>query len=59
MQHNNFWRVFTKGANSAMEESEVFAKEVGNACNKYIKKDWGDLCEEDKALNEEAIAKGG
>lgn len=39
-------------------EDPNFAHEVRKCLSKHIKGDWGDLCEEDKNLNEQAIQKG-
>lgn len=36
-----------------------FHSELFQSMLKYICGDWGDLCEEDKAMNEEAIKLGG
>ena len=38
-----------------MESDDVFATEVFEARQKYRKGDWGDTCEEDKQLNNEAV----
>ena len=36
-----------------------FTTEVVGMMMRFLDKDWGDLCEEDKAMNEEAIKDGG
>lgn len=36
-----------------------FHSELLNAMLRYINDDWGDLCEDDKAMNKEASENGG
>jgi hypothetical protein len=36
-----------------------FHVEVLNAMIKFMDKDWGDLCDEDKSMNEKAVKSGG
>ena len=45
----------------AMDASKdtKFHGELFQSMLKYISKDWGELCDEDKAMNENAIANGG
>lgn len=50
--------VQTRGVAAACENNEAFTKEIYSAFNKYIACDWGDTCEEDKALNDSAVANG-
>ena len=50
--------VQTRRIAEACEESEVFEKEIGKAFYRYVFCDWGDTCEEDKKLNDEAIEAG-
>ena len=38
----------TKGINEAMQNTPEFAIELLTVMMRYWKKDWGDLCEEDK-----------
>lgn len=59
MKHYETKWVITKGIDNAMKESKTFVKEIDDACGKYIKKDWGNLCEEDRVVNEDAIKYGG
>lgn len=49
----------TRGINNASEESSDFYKEVVVAFNRYTAGDWGEMCDEDKALNDEAVRTGG
>lgn len=38
-----------------MEESETFRDEFYTLVGKYFIRDWGDTCESDKKLNDDAI----
>ena len=51
-------QVATRGIVEAISESEAFSEEVGKAFRKYISCDWGDMCAEDKDLNENAVKYG-
>lgn len=50
--------VTTRGVNDLMAESNNFAKFVTDSFCKYIAHDWGQTCEEDKAMNDQAIREG-
>ena len=47
--------VCTATINSVMTENKQFAREVMSAMERYCNKDWGDLCKEDKQINEDAL----
>lgn len=47
--------VCTATINSFMTENKQFANEVISALRRYCNKDWGDLDEEDKQTNEDAL----
>lgn len=47
--------VVTNGINAAMEESNLFHLEVLLALDSFSNKDWGNLGEEDKQANEDAL----
>lgn len=47
--------VCTATLNNAMSENSRFAKEVLLALKRYAMKDWGELCEEDKQINDDAL----
>ena len=47
--------VMTRGIADAMESSEIFKTEVNKAFERYVACDWGVTCEEDAAMNDEAI----
>jgi hypothetical protein len=50
--------VMTRGVSDAMEKSFEFFNDVLIALNRYSSCDWGDLCAEDKAANQEALECG-
>ena len=50
--------VMTIGINEEMSSDEDFEKEVLKAFSRYLKKDWGEMCEEDKQMNDEAVRSG-
>ena len=37
-----------------LSESKIFAKEMCSILKRYFRRDWGDLTEEDKKMNDEA-----
>lgn len=45
----------TSGIHAACEEDSGFANEITTAFMKYVKGDWGDTCEEDGEMNNNAI----
>ena len=47
--------VVTRGIDAAMEKNSKFAAEVNLSLQRYIVKDWGDLSENDKQANEDAL----
>ena len=49
----------TKGISKAISESAEFIRELVEAANRFLNHDWGDLCESDKALNEQALQHAG
>ena len=58
MKFNLGQTVMTRGIADAMEQSVVFTKEVNEAFEKYANCDWGITCEEDAAMNTEAVETG-
>ena len=46
----------TRGIADQIEKSVQFRTDVICALQRYAKHDWGDLCEEDRALNDAAAA---
>lgn len=47
--------VATIRVNNTIKENEQFAREIISALQRYVNKDWGDLDEEDKQTNEDAL----
>lgn len=45
----------TRGINGAIADSTDFAIEIDKAIKRYLACDWGDLGEEDKQLNDDAV----
>ena len=50
--------VMTRGVHSKIKEDVDFAIGVLDAFERYQRCDWGDLCEEDKTENEQALKNG-
>ena len=49
---------WTGGINEKMADDERFAKFVLDSLKKYRSGDWGNVCDEDKKLNDEAVSNG-
>lgn len=47
--------VMTRGINDRMAKDAEFAKFITESFKRYINCDWGDLCEEDKEMNDSAV----
>lgn len=47
--------VATAGLQNEMSQNDHFAYEIGKAFGRFESGDWGDLCAEDKQLNDEAV----
>lgn len=50
--------VQTAGIHHECQSDPVFALNIQNAFRRYLKKDWGDLTQGDKDLNDQAVASG-
>jgi hypothetical protein len=50
--------VMTRTINDTITESAVFADEINSALRRYVLCDWGDLCDDDKKLNDDAVETG-
>lgn len=48
----------TNGVNDLACESTQFAEFLCQSLRRYIACDWGELCEDDKMSNDEAVASG-
>lgn len=49
--------VMTRGVNDLVAENSKYAKFVYNSLMRFAQNDWGDLCAEDKRLNDLALSK--
>jgi hypothetical protein len=47
--------VVTSSIYAEMKENPQFAKEINGCLQRYSFKDWGNLCTEDKQINEDAL----
>ena len=50
--------VVTRGVHEKIEQDSEFAKGVYTSLRRYYSGDWGDLCDEDKEMNEMALKCG-
>jgi hypothetical protein len=50
--------VMTRGVANLFNEDKVFRKFVNESFMKYCNADWGETCEEDKELNDQALKIG-
>ena len=50
--------VVTNGVHSLIQEDKEFETFVGKSFVRHCNGDWGDLCEEDKQVNEDALRDG-
>ena len=46
--------VQTQGINQLCQDP-INALKIQNAFSRYLKKDWGDLCDDDKKMNDDAL----
>lgn len=47
--------VATRGIADEMESDPVFTREINEAFSRYQLRDWGELCQEDRELNDQAV----
>lgn len=47
--------VQTAGIANEIKKDSKFSMQVATSLNRYIQGDWGDLCEDDKELNNNAV----
>ena len=47
--------VATRGVWNQMMKSNEFCRELGKAIKRHASGDWGNLCEEDKQMNDEGL----
>lgn len=48
----------TSGVGDKINESQMFYAFIRDCFNRYVRRDWGDTCTEDKQSNDNAVAKG-
>lgn len=48
--------VMTRGIADTIQGDESFASEIIRSLDRHFSGDWGDLCEDDKKMNDEALA---
>lgn len=48
----------TSGVNELGLKNSKFEKFVGESLNRHVHCDWGDLCDEDKEMNDSALKNG-
>ena len=46
--------VVTRGISQAMKDIK-FAQFIADSMLKYVNKNWGDICDEDKQMNDSAV----
>ena len=50
--------MMTRGISEGIADDLKFAKEATKALVRYKNGDWGDMCDEDKQMNDEAVKHG-
>lgn len=55
-QHGAF--LMTRGINDLVAEDEGFAKHALSSLRRHFACDWGDVCAEDRAANDQALLHG-
>ena len=50
--------VATAGVLQRAEEDKEFTKFVVKSMARYVNGDWGEMCEDDKKMNDDAVANG-
>ena len=48
----------TRAINDEIADNSKFSKEILKCLARYKSKDWGEMCNEDKLLNDEAVISG-
>ena len=50
--------VFTMGVNEKIDTDTAFAKHVLDSLGRFLSRDWGDVCDEDRDANDWSIDNG-
>lgn len=50
--------VMTRGVGDLIETSEEFTKHVQLSVTRHLAGDWGEVCDEDRVANEQALQEG-
>ena len=50
--------VVTRAVHNRIEKDDKFAKGVFSSLRRYYSGDWGDLCDEDRQMNDNALKDG-
>ena len=50
--------VVTRAVHNRIEKDDEFAKGVFSSLRRYYSGDWGDLCDEDRQMNDNALKDG-
>ena len=50
--------VVTRAVHNRIEKDDGFAKGVFSSLRRYYSGDWGDLCDEDRQMNDNALKDG-
>ena len=58
MKFNPGQIVLNRGVNDLMSEKGAFAMHVSLSLKRHLAGDWGELCDEDRVANEEALQNG-
>ena len=48
----------TRGIGMLIGESDEFRRFISDSFTRYANRDWGDLCDEDKEINDRAVQYG-
>lgn len=58
MKFNPGQLVVTRGVNDLISSNEEFARHVWLSLKRHVAGDWGDVCDEDRVINELALLNG-
>lgn len=50
--------VATSGVVAAMKDGTIKPSEVSRCIERHMQGDWGEVCDEDKAINDQAVTDG-